>query len=158
MVKKDCVKRGKVGFMSPSPAAKKNPTYREVCTGTTSYVEVYDLEFDGSEDSYRSLCKFFFMFHDPTTFNRQGNDRGTQYASAIFYYDDKQKEIANEVLDEVQKFVNEGKVRYQEGKVTTDIHPATTFYAAQDDHQEYLNKNPFGYCNHAFRFKTWPSK
>ena len=89
--------------MSPSPSAVRNPSYRDVCTGRTSHVEVYDLEYDGNEDSYRSLCKFFFMFHDPTTLNRQGNDRGTQYASAIFYYDDKQKAIAQEVLDQVQK-------------------------------------------------------
>ena len=156
MVKKGCVKQGKVGFMSPDPNAVKNPTYRDVCTGRTSHVEVYDLEYDGNEDSYRSLCKFFFMFHDPTTLNRQGNDRGTQYASAIFYYDDKQKAIAQEVLDQVQKFVSEGKVIYQEKKVNTALHPVTSFYAAQDDHQEYLAKNPFGYCNHAFRFKEWP--
>lgn len=158
MVKKGCVTKGKVGFMSPLPDAPKNPSYRDVCTGKTSHVEVYDLEYDGNEDSYRSLCKFFFMFHDPTTLNRQGNDRGTQYASAIFYYDDKQKAIAQEVLDEVQKFVKEGKVRYQERQVSTALHPATTFYAAQEDHQKYLENNPFGYCNHAFRFKEWPPK
>ena len=70
--------------------AKKNPTYREVCTGTTQHVEVYDLKFDGDEKTYESLVKHFFQFHDPTTLNYQGNDRGTQYASAIFYYDSKQ--------------------------------------------------------------------
>lgn len=62
----------------------------QVCTGTTGHVEVYDLKFEGGETAYENLVKHFFMFHDPTTLNRQGNDRGTQYASAIFVYDDKQ--------------------------------------------------------------------
>ncbi len=80
---------GKVGFMGP-PTAKKFPKYEEVCTGLTQHVEVYDLEFDGDETTYENLVKHFFMFHDPTTFNRQGFDMGTQYASAIFVYDEKQ--------------------------------------------------------------------
>lgn len=70
--------------------AKANPSYREVCSGRTGHVEVYDFEFDGNLSTYENLIKHFFSFHDPTTENRQGNDQGTQYASTIFYYDDDQ--------------------------------------------------------------------
>lgn len=143
--------------MSPDINAVKNPSYRDVCTGRTSHVEVYDLEYEGDETSYRKLVEFFFSFHDPTTMNRQGNDRGSQYASAIFYYDDKQKEIATEVKDRLQLAVDSGKVKaYAERKVTTAIIPATIFYPAMEEHQEYLAKNPYGYCNHSFRFKEFP--
>eukprot|EP01035_Chromulina_nebulosa_P017171 gene17171-22687_t len=150
------IKHGAVGFMGPE-TAKKNPTYREVCSGTTQHVEVYDLEFNGDETTYENLVKHFFTFHDPTTKNRQGNDAGTQYASAIFYYDNKQKEIATRVKSELQSLVNSGKIRYQGKTVETDIIPATIFYPAHDEHQAYLDKNPGGYCNHAYRFKEWPN-
>jgi len=70
--------------------SKSNPTYREVCTGKTGHVEVYDFEFEGDEKTFEDLCKHFYMWHDPTTMNRQGNDRGTQYASAVFCYDETQ--------------------------------------------------------------------
>lgn len=147
---------GKVGFMGP-PTAKPNPTYREVCTGTTQQVEVYDLTFDGDEKTYEDLCKHFFMFHDPTTKDRQGNDRGTQYASAIFCYDDKQKAIATKVKNELQDLLKAGKVNgYADKTVTTAILDATIFYPAHEEHQEYLDKNPWGYCNHGYRFKMWP--
>ena len=89
--------------------------------------------------------------------NRQGNDRGTQYASAIFCYDAKQKEIATKVKTELQDLVSKGKVRYQEKNVATAIVDATVFYTAQEDHQAYLERNPFGYCNHAYRFTAWPT-
>jgi methionine-S-sulfoxide reductase len=79
------------------PGAKKNPTYREVCMGNTGQVEVYDCIFDGKEETYEKLLKHFFAFHDPTTMNSQGNDRGTQYASAIFCYDDKQVQAYGEI-------------------------------------------------------------
>jgi len=143
--------------MSPDVNAVKNPSYRDVCTGRTSHVEVYDLEYDGDMESYRKLVEYFFSFHDPTTMNRQGNDRGTQYASAIFYYDENQRLIANQVKDQVQAFIDAGKIKtYTEKKVTTAIVPATVFYEAQSDHQMYLAKNPYGYCNHSFRFKEFP--
>jgi len=91
-------------------------------------------------------------------YTRQGNDQGTQYASVIFYYDDEQRKIATEVLQQLQGFVDSGKIKgYTSNKITTAILPATAFYPAMDEHQEYLNKNPFGYCNHAFRFKDWPN-
>jgi len=147
---------GKVGFMHPNINGKKNPTYREVCTGSTGHVEVYDLTFDGNEQTYEDLVKHFFKFHDPTTVDRQGNDRGTQYASAIFVYDDKQFEIATKVKNELNELLKKKNLGYQGNTAVTEIHKATTFYPAQDDHQEYLEKNPWGYCNHGYRFKDWP--
>jgi peptide-methionine (S)-S-oxide reductase len=75
--------------MGPTTSAP-NPSYREVCSGTTGHVEVYDCEFDGNEETYEQLVRHFFMFHDPTTLNKQGNDRGTQYASVLYCYDQKQ--------------------------------------------------------------------
>lgn len=80
---------GKVGYQGPT-TAKPNPTYNEVCSGRTGHVEVYDLNFEGDAKTYENLCRHFFMFHDATTLNQQGNDRGSQYASAIFCYDDAQ--------------------------------------------------------------------
>ena len=70
-----------------------NPSYRDVCSGTTGHVEVYDCEFEGGEEAYEKLVRFFYMFHDPTTLNKQGNDRGTQYASVIYCYDQKQVRV-----------------------------------------------------------------
>jgi len=147
---------GKVGFMHPSINGKKDPTYREVCSGSTGHVEVYDLTFDGSENTYEDLVKHFFKFHDPTTTDRQGNDRGTQYASAIFVYDDKQFEIATRVKNELNEILKKKNLGYQGTVAVTAIHKANPFYPAQDDHQEYLEKNPWGYCNHGYRFKEWP--
>jgi len=150
------IKAGAVGFMNPDPNAPPNPTYRQVCGGKTGYVEVYDCEFDGKEDTFEKLMKHFFTFHDASTLNRQGNDAGTQYASAIFCYDQKQAEIATKVKAELQELINTGKLRtnYQNKAITTAIVPATKFYEAQADHQAYLDNNPWGYCNHATRF-TW---
>lgn len=149
------IKSGAVGFMNPSPNAPPNPTYRDVCSGRTGYVETYDLEYDGSPKTFEALVRFFFSFHDPTTQDRQGNDRGTQYASVIFTYDQEQAVIAERVKGEVQALIDAGTIKKYEGrKVTTAIIPATKFYAAQADHQEYLAKNPSGYCNHGFRFQV----
>jgi len=151
------IKSGMVGFMNPDPNGQKKPSYREVCTGRTGHVEVYDFEWTGDATTYENMVKFFFQFHDPTTLDRQGNDRGTQYASAIFCYDEEQKKIAQKVKAELQELINKGKIgNYASKTVTTAIHDATTFYAAQGDHQDYLVNNPFGYCNHAYRFKDWP--
>ena len=152
------VKKGKVGFMSPDASAKPNPSYRDVCSGRTGYVEVYDCEINPDEKVYESLCKHFFTFHDPTTQDRQGNDRGTQYASAIFVYDDKQLEIATKVKNELQELLKKGKINaFQTGTVSTAIIKATPFYEAQSDHQQYLEMNPFGYCNHRQYLREWPS-
>lgn len=148
---------GKVGFMNPDANAKPDPSYREVCSGRTGYVEVYDCKLSdkaANEADFEKLIKHFFSFHDPTTLNAQGNDRGTQYASVIFCYDDKQMEIAKKVKEEIQQLIDTKSItNYQGSKVTTEIVPATTFYEAQQDHQEYLEVNPWGYCNHAYRFK-----
>ena len=149
------IKGGAVGFMNPRADAVANPSYREVCGGRTGYVEVYDAELsDPSEDTFRKLLKHFFSFHDPTTMDRQGNDRGSQYASAIFCYDDRQVEIAEEVKAEIQSLIDSRSITsYAGNTVTTAIHKATKFYPAEAEHQEYLMKNPGGYCNHAYRFQ-----
>eukprot|EP00616_Rhizochromulina_sp_CCMP1243_P006883 CAMPEP_0118963484 /NCGR_PEP_ID=MMETSP1173-20130426/1360_1 /TAXON_ID=1034831 /ORGANISM="Rhizochromulina marina cf, Strain CCMP1243" /LENGTH=253 /DNA_ID=CAMNT_0006911817 /DNA_START=8 /DNA_END=769 /DNA_ORIENTATION=- len=166
-VKKDwggrtgAVVRTAVGFMGPANA-KANPSYREVCTGTTGHVEVLDLEFKatqgkGEDELYEDLVRFFFQFHDPTTANRQGNDVGTQYSSVIFTHSERQKEIANKVKGELQQLVDGGKIqRYQGKSVVTAVVDASTFYPAHKEHQDYLAKNPSGYCNHFMRFKKWP--
>jgi peptide-methionine (S)-S-oxide reductase len=151
--------KGLVGFMGTTGKEKENPSYREVCSGQTGHVEVYDFTFEGDETTYEALVKHFFAFHDPTTPNRQGNDVGTQYASVIFYYDDKQKEIAERVKAELNDAVKSGKVKnYQQKEVSTAIVKAQKFYAAEAEHQEYLAKQPWGYCNHAYRFMPteWP--
>jgi len=121
-------------------------TYREVCNGDTGHVEVVRVTFDPDQINYRELLDVFFAVHDPTTVNRQGNDTGEQYRSVIFYYDEAQKQIAEEVKNEVQ-----GK-HYSKATVVTEISPAVPFWVAEDYHQEYLIKNPGGYCNHKLRW------
>jgi peptide-methionine (S)-S-oxide reductase len=146
----------KVGFMGP-PDAKSNPTYEDVCTGVTGHVEVYNLEFDGKPETYEQLVKYFFRFHDPTTMNKQGNDMGTQYASVIYCYDDTQVEIATRLKEELQSALDCGLVNsFKSRVVSTDIRKATVFFPAKAEHQEYLAKNPKGYCNHRIRLKEWP--
>jgi len=147
----------KVGFMSPDPNAMKNPTYRQVCSGSTGHVEVLNVELRDPEKHFEELIKFFFQFHDPTTKNRQGNDAGTQYASCIFCSDDKQIKIAKKVIDELQEHVDARRVTsYCNGKIETYVANTTTFYEAHEEHQEYLMKHPNGYCNHRVRFRSWP--
>ena len=99
------------------------------------------------------------MFHDPTTRNRQENDVWTQYASAIFYGNEQQKQIAQKVKNELQQAITNGGTfqhGYQRSTVQTGVFPYTTFHVAHQEHQQYLMKNPRGYCNHRLRFKTWP--
>lgn len=152
---KNSVKSGAVGFMNPNPHAPPNPTYREVCSGTTGFVEVFDVELgDNSEETFEKLIRYFFTFHDPTTFNRQGMDMGSQYASVIFTYDQRQAEIAQRVKAEVQGMVTKKTIpNYAGPEVSTAILPATQFYKAEEEHQEYLFKNQGGYCNHFVRFQ-----
>jgi peptide-methionine (S)-S-oxide reductase len=164
----DCAKKnnhlgtlisGKVGFMGP-PSAPVNPTYKDVCSGTTGHVEVYEIEFTGGAAYYEALVRFFFQFHDPTTMNKQGNDRGTQYASVIYCYNEEQVAIATRVKEELQALLDSGRLGakvFSNGWIATDIRQATTFYPAHEEHQDYLNVNPHGYCNHRIRFKEWPS-
>jgi peptide-methionine (S)-S-oxide reductase len=119
-----------------------NPTYREVCTGMTGHTEAVLVVFDPKVVSYDELLKMFWENHDPTQGMRQGNDVGTQYRSGIYYYDDAQRRAAEASRDMFQKELD----RAGYGRVTTEILPAPQFYYAEDYHQQYLAKNPGGYC------------
>ena len=119
-----------------------NPTYREVCSGMTGHAEVVLVVFDPARISYDDLLKAFWESHNPTQGMRQGNDVGTQYRSAIYYYDEAQQHAAERSRDEYQRALS--KARY--GAITTEIRPAGEFYYAEDYHQQYLSKNPDGYC------------
>lgn len=119
-----------------------NPTYREVCSGLTGHNEVVRVVFDPKKTSYEALLKTFWESHDPTQGMRQGNDVGTQYRSGIYVYDDEQERLARASREAyAAKLVEAG---YPE--ITTEIVPAPTFYFAEDYHQQYLEKNPNGYC------------
>lgn len=143
-----------VGFMAPG-AAKANPSYQEVCSGTTGHVEVVQIKFDETKASYEDVIRFFYEFHDPTTLNRQENDAGTQYSSVIYTYGPEQADIARKVTKEVQDLLTAGqRLGYKNHEVHTAVIPATTFYPAHAEHQRYLEANPNGYCNHRIRF-TW---
>jgi peptide-methionine (S)-S-oxide reductase len=119
-----------------------NPTYREVCSGMTGHNEVVLVVFDPRQVSYETLLKTFWENHDPTQGMRQGNDVGTQYRSGIYYFNDVQREAA-----ERSREVYQGRLREKDyGRITTEITPASEFYYAEDYHQQYLAKNPDGYC------------
>jgi peptide methionine sulfoxide reductase msrA/msrB len=122
-----------------------NPTYEMVCSHTTGQAEAVEVVFDPTVLSYEQFLGFFFRMHDPTTLNRQENDIGDQYRSAIFYTSEKQKEIAEKVKESVDK---SGK---WPNPVVTEITKATKFYPAEDYHQDYLQKNPGGYNCHFLR-------
>jgi peptide-methionine (S)-S-oxide reductase len=121
-----------------------NPTYREVCTGGTGHNEVVRVVFDPKLISYDELLKAFWENHDPTQGMQQGNDVGTQYRSGIYYYDDAQRHAAETSRDVFQQELQ--RARY--GKITTEIVAAPEFYYAEEYHQQYLAKNPGGYCGH----------
>ncbi|CAG8696528.1 1662_t:CDS:2, partial [Ambispora gerdemannii] len=116
-----------------------------VCSGTSNHAEAVQIIFNPENTRYETLVEFFYKIHDPTTQNRQGNDIGTQYRSAIFYHSLEQKEIAERVTKYVQEKSNNDKDLYQNQKITTEIVDAGTFYNAEDYHQDYLTKNPHGY-------------
>jgi peptide-methionine (S)-S-oxide reductase len=119
-----------------------NPTYQEVCTGMTEHAEVVLVVYDPKVVSYQSLLKIFWESHDPTQGMRQGNDSGTQYRSAIYTYNDEQKAAA-----EASKNVYEKQLREAgHGPITTETGMASEFYYAEPYHQQYLAKNPSGYC------------
>jgi peptide-methionine (S)-S-oxide reductase len=123
-----------------------NPTYEEVCTGRTGHAEVVLVAFDPSRITYEELLKTFWEAHDPTQGMRQGNDMGTQYRSLIWTTNDEQRAAAEASRDAFQ--ANLTKAGY--GAITTEIAPAGEFYYAEDYHQQYLDKNPNGYCpNHS---------
>ncbi|NWG05123.1 MAG: peptide-methionine (S)-S-oxide reductase MsrA [Chloroflexi bacterium] len=118
-----------------------NPSYRAVCNGDTGHAEVVQIHFDPNVVSYRDLLNVFFAIHDPTTLNRQGADVGTQYRSAIFYHDDAQKKIAEELI----KDLNAQKI--WDNPIVTQVEKLDKFYMAEEYHQEYFIRNPYQpYC------------
>jgi len=121
------------GYMGGSLA---NPSYNAVCSGTTGHVEVVQVTFDSEVTSYREILEVFFAIHDPTSLDRQGNDSGTQYRSVIFYHSEAQKTVAEEMVGELNA---EGVWR---DPIVTELRPASTFYVAEDYHQEYFANNP----------------
>jgi len=127
---------------------KKNPTYEEVCTGKTGHAESVRVIFDPRVVSYERLLQHFWELHDPTSLNKQGNDVGSQYRSAIFYTNPEQEMHARSSLE---KLVKSG--RYSQ-KIVTEILPAKEFYTAEEYHQNYLKKNPYGYCHIDLRKAT----
>jgi peptide-methionine (S)-S-oxide reductase len=119
-----------------------NPTYREVCSGQTGHTEVVRVVFDPRKVSYAELLRVFWEAHDPTQGMRQGNDAGPQYRSAIYTYGDEQARAAAASRDEYQRALEAAGI----GPITTEIREAPEFYYAEDYHQQYLAKNPGGYC------------
>jgi peptide-methionine (S)-S-oxide reductase len=119
----------------------QSPSYAQVCDGDTGHAEVVQVTFDPQVLSYKDLLTVFFTIHDPTTMNRQGNDVGTQYRSAIFYHDEEQKKIASDVLQEIDA------AKIWDAPIATEVTPFDKFYLAENYHQEYFKNNPFqGYC------------
>jgi len=122
--------------------ATQNPTYEEVCSGFTNHTEAVLVVFDPRKISYEQLLKVFWEGHDPTQGMRQGNDRGTQYRSALYTYGDEQGKAALATRDAYQGALDKART----GRITTEIRPAPEFYYAEDYHQQYLGKDPNGYC------------
>ncbi len=115
---------------------KDNPTYQEVCSETTGHAEVVQIKFDPNELSYEDLLRVYFTVHDPTTLNRQGNDMGSSYRSAIFYHSETQCESANKIISEITA---EG---IYDNPIVTEVVPFDRFWAAENYHQEYFVNNP----------------
>ncbi len=119
----------------------RNPSYQQVCTGMTGHAEVVQIRYNPQEVSFRDLLNIFFTIHDPTTLNRQGNDVGTQYRSAIFYHTPEQKAVADEVIAELTAS------KVWDNPIVTEVAPIDMFYPAEDYHQEYFARNPYQpYC------------
>ncbi|HTP88616.1 MAG TPA: peptide-methionine (S)-S-oxide reductase MsrA [Candidatus Acidoferrales bacterium] len=121
------------GYMG---GAMPNPDYRSVCSGRTGHVEVVQVTFDPAVTSYREILEVFFAMHDPTSMDRQGNDTGPQYRSVIFYHDDSQRRTAENMIAEFNREQAFGR------PIVTEVRPASTFYIAEDYHQEYFRNNP----------------
>ncbi len=119
----------------------KNPTYEQVCAGRTGHAEAIEIEYDPSKIRYEELLEAFFRHHDPTTMDRQGNDIGTQYRSAIFYHSPEQKEASEHAIDALKR------AKLFRGPIVTKVSRASDFYPAEEYHQKYLKKNPLGYCH-----------
>ncbi len=126
------------GYMGgPRP----NPTYEQVCTGVSGHAEVIQITFDPAVVTFKEILEVFFVIHDPTTLNRQGNDAGTQYRSAIFYHSPEQKAASEQVI------ANLGGAGLWRDPIVTEVTPTSVFYIAEDYHQEYFARNPgAGYC------------
>ncbi len=134
------------GYMGGKTA---NPSYEEVCSGETGHAEVAQLSFDPKQVSFKEILEVFFVIHDPTTLNRQGNDVGTQYRSAIFYHSAEQKATAEQVI------ANMSAAKIYEDPIVTEVVPASKFYVAEDYHQEYFRRNPAQpYCAFVVRPKV----
>lgn len=118
-----------------------NPTYKDVCTGRTGHAEVVEVSYDPSRVRYQDLLNVFWTSHDPTTLNRQGPDRGTQYRSAIFYHDESQKAAA---IASKERLSQSGRFS---SPIVTEITPASTFYRAEEYHQRYLEKHGLASCH-----------
>lgn len=131
----ESVESGYMGGASP------NPTYEQVCSGTTGHAEVVQVAFDPAVVGFRDLLEIFFTIHDPTTLNRQGNDSGTQYRSAIFWHSPEQKRAAEEVI------ANLTRAKLWPGPIVTEVVPAAAFHVAEAYHQEYFERvgasNPY---------------
>jgi peptide-methionine (S)-S-oxide reductase len=134
------------GYMGGKSA---NPTYEAVCSGTTGHAEVVQIRFDPTVVSFRELLEIFFAIHDPTTLNRQGNDVGTQYRSAIFYHSPEQKKTAEELIAQFTK------EKIFDGPIVTEVAAAGPFYIAEEYHQEYFARNPYQpYCTYVVNPKV----
>jgi len=128
---------------------KENPTYKEVCSGTTGHAEVCQIYYDPQQITYQELLEVFFTAHDPTTLNRQGADVGTQYRSIILYHNEQQKSIATHFIQRLE----ESKIF--NSPIVTELKPFTTFYPAEDYHQNYYNNNPTQpYCTFVVKPKV----
>ena len=127
-----------VGYMGGTTS---NPSYRDVCAGDTGHAEAVQLAYDPDAISYQALLDVFFEMHNPTTMNRQGPDRGTQYRSAIFYHEESQRDAALKKIDALEK-----AGRWQDS-IVTQIEPAGEFWRAEEYHQRYLEKNGGAYCS-----------
>ena len=134
------VDRVESGYMG---GGRPNPTYEAVCSGATGYAEIIQIRFNPNIISFRELLEIFFGIHDPTTLNRQGNDAGTQYRSAIFYHSPEQEATAKEVIEQFTKD------KLFDTPIVTEVVPASTFYMAEHYHQEYFAQNPSQpYCTY----------
>jgi peptide-methionine (S)-S-oxide reductase len=134
--------KGVVDVVSGYSGGKRaNPSYEEVCTGSTGHAEAVQVTFDPAVVSYRELLEVFFTIHDPTSLNRQGADIGTQYRSALYYHDAEQRETAEAVIQHLEE------IKIYQKPFVTEVVPFSAFYPAEAYHQEYFKRNPYqGYC------------
>lgn len=139
-------------FVGYQGGSTPNPTYEEVCSGMTGHAEVAVVVYDPGKVAFDDLLRVFWETHDPTQYMRQGGDIGTQYRSVIFWYDEEQKAAAEASRGRYQRALSEGGF----GAIVTELLPAAPFYYAEPYHQQYLQANPGGYCNHGFCQAAYP--